>query len=193
MSILIYAVTLAWLTGLPTRWRRFAWWLGTIAAVALLVEMVIIVGAVVAGTTSHFNVSTPLSTALWSAMGVSIVVVWTATLAAGILLLRTRLGDRARTVAIRSGVATGLLGMAVAFFMTSPTAEQLNDFQGVAGAHAVGVPDDGPGLPLLGWSTVGGDLRVPHFIGMHALQLLPLTVVVLELLAGRVRPASWRS
>ncbi|MCO5555085.1 hypothetical protein L7F22_008625 [Adiantum nelumboides] len=42
-----------------------------------------------------------------------------------------------------------------------------------------------PGLPLVGWSTLGGDLRVPHFVGMHALQLLPLLLIVFELAAGR--------
>lgn len=77
--------------------------------------------------------------------------------------------------------------MAVAFLMTGPTSEQLNDFQGIAGAHAVGVPDGGAGLPFLGWSTEGGDLRVPHFVGMHALQALPLGLLALEWASARVR------
>jgi hypothetical protein len=147
--------------------------------------MVIIVGAVGAGTTSHFNVSTPTAAALWSVMGTSIAVVWLVTLVIAALLWRAADADAARRLAIRAGLVIGLAGMAVAFLMTGPTAEQLDDFHGIAGAHAVGAPDDGPGLPFLGWSTTGGDLRVPHFIGMHALQALPLLAFALLALSRR--------
>jgi len=189
LSILIYSVTFSWLIGLTRgRLRRVAWWAGTIAAVALVVEMVVIVAAVIAGTTSHFNVSTPLNTTLWAVMAASIVVVWVASLLVALALFRAPLGDRARTLAIRAGALIALLGMGLAFLMTGPTADQLEDFRGVAGAHAVGVADGGAGIPILGWSTEGGDLRIPHFIGMHALQLLPLAAILLELAARRVPP-----
>ena len=187
LSIAIYAVTLSWLIGLTRgRLRRAAWWAGAISAAALVVEMVVIVGAVVGGTTSHFNVSTPLATALWSVMATSIVVVWVATLVVAFALFRAPIGDAARALAIRAGAILALGGMALAFLMTSPTEAQLADFRGIAGAHSVGVADGGPGIPVLGWSTVAGDLRIPHFVGMHTLQALILFVIALEWAAARV-------
>ncbi|GGK99517.1 hypothetical protein GCM10007382_19470 [Salinibacterium xinjiangense] len=186
LSIGIYALTLSWLIGQLHRMRRLARIAGTVSVIGLVIEVVIIAGAAALGDTSHFNVSTPLHSVLWSVMALSIVVVWLMTLVVGIALFRNPLGDRARTLAIRAGVIIALVGMGLAFLMTGPTAQQLDDFQGVAGAHAVGVADGGPGLFLLGWSTVAGDLRIPHFVGMHALQVLPIVVITLELLSRRI-------
>ena len=187
ISFAVYAATIAWLLDqLPERRQRLGRIGARVIVAAAVVEMVIIVGAVVAGTTSHFNVSSALATSLWAVMGTSIAVLWLVNLGIAALLWRSTNADAARQLAIRAGLVIGLAGMAVAFLMTSPTPEQLDSFAGVAGAHAVGVPDEGPGLPLLGWSTTGGDLRVPHFIGMHALQALPLLALGLEALARRV-------
>jgi hypothetical protein len=192
LSTAIYALTLAWLLSLLPPGRRLAWRAGTAASVGLTVELVIITGAAVTGTTSHFNVSSPVAAALWSTMAGFIGLVWIAQVVVGISLFRAPLGDPARTLAIRAGVVIGIGGMALGFLMTAPTSAQLADFRGIAGAHTVGVPDGSPGLPILGWSTVAGDLRIPHFVGMHALQIIPLACWTLEL-AGRRIPVLARA
>lgn len=186
LSTGIYAVTLAWMVGQVVRHRRLANVAATITVVGLTIEMLIIPGAAIAGTTSHFNVSSPLASALWTAMAISINVVWVMALLVGVLLFRNRLGGPARTLAIRAAVLFAVAGMGLAFLMVGPTPDQIRDFQGIAGAHTVGAPDGGAGLPVLGWSTVAGDLRIPHFIGMHGLQAIPLALIASELLARRV-------
>ena len=72
VSIAIYALTLAWLIDQLARARRLAWWLGTVSAALLGVEQVIIVGAVLRGTTSHFNATTALNATLYAVMGMAI-------------------------------------------------------------------------------------------------------------------------
>ncbi|WP_280310229.1 hypothetical protein [Nocardia abscessus] len=186
LSVLIYAVTWAWLIAQLTRWRRIAWWAGTVAALGLALELVVITTQIARGTTSHFNFTTPLNAALWQIMGSSIVVVWVATLIASAALFVDPVTDPARNVAIRLGTVLSLAGAALGMLMVPATPEQRAEGGPISGAHTVGLPDGGPGLPVLGWSTAGGDLRIPHFIGMHALQVLPLLLLALEYGSRRI-------
>ncbi|GGL70920.1 hypothetical protein GCM10010129_13110 [Streptomyces fumigatiscleroticus] len=185
VSFVAYCLSLAWMLSFLPRGRRAGRWAGTVVALASLVEMVIIVGQVIRGKRSHFNQATPFDEALFTAMGVTVAVLWLGTLVVAVLLLRARIADRASAWAMRCGVVLALAGAAVGFLMTRPAPGQRRGVSEVVGAHSVGVPDGGPAMPLTGWSTTGGDLRIPHFVGMHALQLLPLLVMVLAALAPR--------
>ena len=188
----IYALSIAWIaTLLPTtsRWYKLA--SGTIA-VALVVETALITLQVVRGTTSHYNISTPLDTTIYSLMATFISMLATA----NIICLFVVISQKTIPALIRSACGWGLtiafVGMIAGVLMTSVNVSpsQLHTMQvdkrapASYGAHSVGVDDGGPGLPLLGWSTIGGDLRVGHFVGLHGLQLLPLFAVVL--LSGRL-------
>ncbi|MFI8292691.1 hypothetical protein ACIGBL_26490 [Streptomyces sp. NPDC085614] len=187
VSFVAYAMTLAWMLSLLPRGRRVGWWAGTVLTAASAVEMAIITGQVVRGRQSHFNNETPLDAALFQVMGATVVVLWLAALVISVLLLRARILDRATTWAVRIGSLIALAGAAVGFVMVVPTPEQLaaGDDAKTTGAHSVGVPDGGPSMAVTGWSTTGGDLRIAHFFGMHALQVIPLVLLALVTLAPR--------
>ncbi|MEC3920247.1 hypothetical protein [Nocardia sp. CDC160] len=186
LSIVVYAITWAWLIAQLRRSHRIAWWFGTVAAAGLTIEIIIIVAQVVRGTTSHFNRTTTLNSTLWDIMGQSIIVVWLATLGVAILLIRNPVADQTRNRAVLLGSWVSVLGMALGILMIFPTKAQQRTHSLIRGAHTVGASDGGPGLPLVGWSTIGGDLRIPHFVGMHALQVIPLIAIMLELMARRI-------
>lgn len=185
VSFVAYCPSLAWALSLLTRGRRVGWWAGTVVSAACLVEMAIITGQAARGRRSHFNRETPFDEALFNAMAVTVVILWLGMLVIAVLLLRTRITDRATAWALRSGIFLALAGAAVGFLMSQPAPGQRRGVSKVVGAHSVGVPDGGPSMPLTGWSTTGGDLRIPHFFGMHALQLLPLLVMAVTALAPR--------
>ena len=183
-SIGIYTLTLAWVFTYLREWpatRRVVSW---VTAVTLVLEIVIIDIQAWRGTTSHFNVGTELDGVLFTIMGIAILAQAITAVAVAVALWRQRFSDPAIGWALRLGMTITIVGAMTGGLMTQPTAEQLAGARAgnrltVAGAHTVGAPDGGPGLPGTGWSRDHGDLRVAHFLGLHALQILPLAALVL--------------
>jgi hypothetical protein len=106
----------------------------------------------------------------------SMVMVNTAIVTAMLVLfcanrVHSSLVDRPMLAAIRYSIVIFLAGNAVGGYMLA------------RGSHTVGAPDGGAGLPFLNWSTVGGDLRIAHFIALHAIQIVPLFAYVLSQMA----------
>jgi hypothetical protein len=191
ISFALYCVTLAWMLSLQTKARRLGWWMGTVVAVGMAAELVLIVGQVVVrGRQLHFNMSTPADQLIHSLMATTVYVIWTSVLVVAIQLLFDKPGDRALRWSIRLALATTLGGMLLGNLMFRATPAQLQAEAATGrldhfGSHSVGVEDGGPGLPITGWSTEGGDLRIGHFLGVHSLQLIPLLALGLVLLARR--------
>ena len=166
-----------------------------VTTVTLLLEIVIIDLQAWRGTTSHFNVGTVLDGVLFTIMGIAILVQTLAAIAVAVALWRQHFSDRAIGWALRLGMTITIVGAMTGGLMTQPTRAQLDDARAgnrmtVSGAHTVGAPDGGPGLPGTGWSREHGDLRVAHFLGLHALQILALAAFFSPGEAGRTSVGS---
>ena len=181
-SVAIFSFTYSWLSSFLTRGGRWVRLTGLVIAVSLAVEIVIILAMASLGETSHFNVSTPTSIAIWSIMATFISIVLFSTVFISLMILFQKQQEFNLKLALALGSINTAVGMGLAYLMTWPTAAQLANYQGIAGAHAVGVSDGGPGLPFLGWSTVAGDLRVGHFFGLHSIQVAAILLAVSLLL-----------
>jgi hypothetical protein len=184
VSTAIYTLTLAWIFTYLPAWVRTRRIVGWATAVILIVEVGAIYVQAWRGTTSHFNVGTPLDAALFAAMGIGIVMQLLASVVVAVALWRQRFDDAALGWALRLGMTISIIGASTGGLMTRPTAAQLAAARAthritVAGAHTVGAPDGEPGLPGTGWSLSHGDLRVPHFLGLHAMQALPIVALLL--------------
>ena len=184
-SIAIYTFTLAWIFTLIPEWTRTRRVVGWTTAVTLMLEIAIIDLQALRGTTSHFNVATLFDGVLFTIMGAAIVVQTLSSIAVAAALWQHELTDRALGWTLRLGMTITIVGALTGGLMTRPTPQQLDAARAgermtVVGAHTVGGPDGGPGLPGTGWSTDHGDLRVPHFLGLHALQALPIVALALR-------------
>jgi hypothetical protein len=185
VSTAIYSLTLAWIFGWLTDWPRVRRVVGWTTAIVFVLEVALIDIQAYRGTTSHFNATTPLNQVLFIVMGSAILLQTFVSVAVAVALWRQRFTDRPLGWALRLGMTLTIVGALIGPLMTRPTNAQLADARAgkglpTIGAHTVGAPDGGPGLPVTGWSRDHGDLRVPHFIGLHAIQAMALIALVLR-------------
>jgi len=187
VSIAVFLATMAYLVprlSLADRWRRG---IAATLAVTMLAEIVPIVVQAVLGATSHFNQATPFDAALWRMM-IAAITIATLTMVAVALVATVRplrhvdgaALDAYTALAWRAGLWMLVLAAISGFAM------------GGRLAHSVGGTDGGPGLPVVNWSARHGDLRVSHFVALHALQSIPLLAALLGALRLR-RGVRWIS
>ncbi|HEV2688591.1 MAG TPA: hypothetical protein VGV35_08560, partial [Bryobacteraceae bacterium] len=145
VSLAIYVWTLAWylryLRGHERAVRIISWGV----AASAVTEIFCITLQAARGTTSHYNVAIPLDATVFNIMGImialnSVLVAW-----ALVLFCREQPAiSKAYLWGIRLGLALFLLAGVQGGVMIGH------------GAHTVGAPDGGPGLPFVNWSTKHG-------------------------------------
>lgn len=163
LSTIFFVTAMAWYMHHLTKQKAviiYSW----VIIVVLTFENIIIVWQAANGRLSHFNISTPLYGLLFSLMGVAITILTLWTLYIGILFFLQK--NFNLPVQYVWAIRIAILLFVFFAFEGGLMAAQLK--------HTVGAPDGGEGLPLLNWSKLHGDLRVAHFAGMHALQIIPL-------------------
>ncbi|MFK7805193.1 MAG: hypothetical protein AB8G95_26405 [Anaerolineae bacterium] len=191
ISSVFYAASLMWVLAMLKDRARLVSIVSWVTAIAMIGELVLIVIQAFRGVRSHFNMSTALDGAIFSIMGIMILSLWIVSIVALVALFRQKFENRAWGAILKWALLITVVGSGLGGTMTSPRSSQLEAAQKTgslpeSGAHTIGAPDGGEGLPGVGWSTEGGDLRIGHFLGLHALQIVPiLGLAILWLARGR--------
>jgi hypothetical protein len=195
LAFAIHLLTLAWIANLTGRDEvrddLFKWGVRLHIIIAVI-EFACIALQAGRGVPSHFNLATEFDRLVFTIMGLG-----TAGLMLGFLLmiagLLRRPGNAFAAACAVAGLVFAVLGGLVGVIMVMPDASQAALLKAgqqlsMVGNHAVGEPSQAK-VPFFGWDRIVGDWRVPHFIGLHAMQLFPL----LAWIGGRLAPKDGRA
>jgi hypothetical protein len=181
VSVGVFALTAAWFFGYVRRERRGARAMRLTAAILILAgtfELAWIGWQGAQGLESHFNNDTPFYGMMYSLMGLFAVLLIGTTLP-----LAWEIGRRPAAGLSRDFVAAVVAGLLLTFLLGGI----LGGYMSAQPGHSVGA--QGGAVPLFGWNRSGGDLRVAHFLGIHAEQAIPLLAAML---GGLTAPARRR-
>lgn len=175
-SVAAYALTTAWFFGYVRPDRRKAPNLRISVAVIITAgsfEIIYISWQAGHGLASHFNNSSTFYQIMYALMGLGAV-----SLVAAALPLAWEIGRRPAAGLNPHYVAALVTGLVLCFVLGGGFGIYMSQQAG----HAVGPV--GGHAPLFGWNRAGGDLRIAHFLGIHAQQAIP----ILGLLVGGLSP-----
>ncbi|HEX9918069.1 MAG TPA: hypothetical protein VGA87_02815, partial [Pyrinomonadaceae bacterium] len=164
ISIAVYTFTLAWFMPYLSHYRRAVSLISWGTCIVFVGEMICIISQAARGVPSHFNISSAYDASVFGLMG---LLIFFNTVLVLMALLLFFFGKAAPLP------PAYLWGIRLGFFLFFVASIEGYAMVGNM-AHTVGQPDGGAGLPFVNWSTRAGDLRVAHFLGFHALQILPL-------------------
>jgi hypothetical protein len=158
---------------------RLVRWVKAALGVTVIYEVLFISVQAARGVRSHFNGDdTWFEEIGGEIMAGGAVVLTMAPALIGLALLWHLIRRRSAALPLQLGMGLGLI---------------LSGLLGGYTGGAIGANDGplvgaavGPFLPLTGWSMSGGDLRISHFFGLHAIQALPLVGLVAGLVLPRL-------
>lgn len=163
LSVGLMAWTMNWLLHYLSSKRRikiYSWLL----VISMFFENGLILMQAIRGTTSHFNFSNSFNGIVFAWMGILVLIFTITFIFIAISFFRQK------NFSIPDAYVWGIrLGLVLFILFTAEGGVMIGLLK-----HTIGGPDGSEGLPILNWSKQYGDLRIAHFIGIHALQFLPL-------------------
>lgn len=140
--------------------KSYSWSL----VILLSVEVILITYQASKGTLSHFNQENDAGKIIFSVMAVAITLFMIHTAYIAWLFQQQKHFEIQGyfVLSIKLALVVTIIFAFEGFIM------------GAFMKHTIGADDGTSGLAVLNWSKTHGDLRVAHFFGIHALQLIPL-------------------
>ncbi len=163
LSTVILIFSMNWFLGYldkPLISNAYAW----TVVITLGFELIWISYKAHQGEISHFNISSGFNGFMFSMMATAITIMTICTAYIGILFFQNDFPEL--STSYLWGIRLGILFFVIFAFE--------GFLMGARLSHTVGGQDGGLGIKILNWSVTNGDLRIAHFVGMHALQVLPL-------------------
>jgi hypothetical protein len=169
LSLVVQLATVSWaLTQLPEQARRSkgidrAVWVMSLWAWA---ELAYLVFRAARGEASHFNFTSTISTIAYGVMGFGAVSITASGGFVGLHLWQQR----------KLGLWTEAAGLGLLVGMVLGTLA--GGYVSAQAGHWVGGElSDAHGVGFFAWSSSGGDLRIAHFVGLHAAQVIPFAAL----------------